>query len=66
MLSLLSIRDLPPAQRRAWQDIFRHYVFDADSATAAHIPAAAQRVLGPIDDDAARMLRAQLLRKLNR
>ncbi|WP_028102908.1 cupin-like domain-containing protein [Pseudoduganella violaceinigra] len=66
MLSLLSMRDLPPAQRRAWQDLFRHYVFEADAGTSAHIPAAAQGVLGPIGDDAARMLRAHLLKKINR
>ncbi|MTW09437.1 cupin-like domain-containing protein [Pseudoduganella eburnea] len=66
MLSLLSIRDLPREQRRAWQELFRHYVFEAGGATAAHIPVQAQRVLGPISDDAARMLRAQLLKKINR
>ncbi|HEY0589126.1 MAG TPA: cupin-like domain-containing protein [Pseudoduganella sp.] len=66
MLSLLSIRDLPPDQRRAWQEIFRHYVFQADEQTAAHIPEGARRALGPMDDNAARMLRAQLLKKINR
>jgi len=66
MLSLLSIRDLPPEQRRAWQAIFRHYVFEADEKTTSHIPESARRSLGPMDDNAARMLRAQLLRKINR
>jgi len=66
MLSLLSIRDLPPEQRHAWQEVFRHYVFEADEQTAAHIPEGARRMLGPIDDNAARMLRAQLLKKINR
>ncbi|WP_426174134.1 hypothetical protein [Massilia sp. TWR1-2-2] len=66
MLALMSVRDLPPAQRRAWQEIFRHYVFEADDATAEHIGAAARRVLAPLDADAARMLRAQLLKKINR
>ncbi|KQZ32980.1 cupin-like domain-containing protein [Duganella sp. Root1480D1] len=66
LLSLLSIRDLPPEQRNAWQEIFRHYVFEADEQTSAHIPANARRALGPIDDNAARMLRAQLLKKINR
>ncbi len=66
MLSLLSIRELPPDQRRAWQELFRHYVFEAGEETAAHIPPQARRVLGPISDDAARMLRAQLLKKINR
>jgi len=66
MLSLLSIRDLPPEQRRAWQEVFRHYVFEADEQTAAHIPEGARRMLGPIDDNAARMMRAQLLNRINR
>ena len=66
MLALLSIRDLPPEQRRAWQEIFRHYVFEAGDETAAHIPAPSRHVLGPIDDAGARVLRAQLLKKINR
>lgn len=66
MLSLMCMRDLPPEQRKAWQEIFRHYVFEADAATSAHIPEAAQRVLAPIDGNAARALRAQLLKKMNR
>jgi hypothetical protein len=66
MLSLMSIRDLPPEQRKAWKDLFLHYVFDADENTAAHIVPQARRVLGPFNDDAARTLRAQLLKKINR
>jgi hypothetical protein len=66
MLSLMSIRDLPAEQRKAWKDMFMHYVFDADENTSAHIAPEAQRVLGPINDDAARVLRAQLLKKINR
>lgn len=66
MHALLSVRDLPPAQRRAWGEIFRHYVFEADESTAAHIPEASRGVLSPIDDDRARGLRALLLNRLNR
>jgi len=66
LLALMTIRDLPPVQRAAWQAQFRHYVFDADDSTAAHIPPAARRILAPLDDDATRVLRAQLLKKLNR
>jgi hypothetical protein len=64
--ALLSVRDLPPAQREAWREIFRHYVFDADETTAAHIPEAGRGVLSPIDDHRARELRALLLNRLNR
>jgi hypothetical protein len=66
MLALLSVRDLPREQRMAWQELFRHYVFEADVASLAHIPPAARRVLAPLDADAARVLRAQLLKKMNR
>jgi hypothetical protein len=66
MLALMSVRDLPPAQRAAWQELFRHYVFEADGNTSAHIGPEAQRVLAPLTDDAARALRAQLIKKMNR
>jgi hypothetical protein len=66
MLALMSVRELPPAQRRAWQEIFRHYVFEADADTSAHIAPDARRVLAPLTADAARVLRAQLIKKMNR
>jgi hypothetical protein len=66
MHALMSVRDLPPAQRLAWQELFRHYVFEADAATSAHIAPAAQGVLGPMDDAGTRALRAQLLKRMNR
>jgi hypothetical protein len=64
--ALLSLRALPPAQRAAWRGFFDHYVFAADEAAAAHIPARSQGVLGPIDEVRARSLRALLLKQLNR
>jgi hypothetical protein len=66
MLTLLTVRDLPEEQRKAWQNLFRHYVFEADERTSQHIPPDARRVLGQLDDAAARELRARLLQKLNR
>lgn len=66
MYALMSLRDLPPAQREIWQEVFRHYVFDADADTAAHIPESARRVLSPLDDARARELRARLLKRINR
>jgi hypothetical protein len=64
--AILAIRDLPPAQREAWREIFRHYVFDADETTAAHIPEHCRGMLAPINDTSARRIRAELLNKLNR
>jgi hypothetical protein len=66
MMALLSLRDLPPAQRDAWRALFDHYVFDADEQTAAHIPPAARGVLAPLTDDGARQLRTALRNRLNR
>ena len=66
MHALMTVRDLPPAQRAAWAELFRHYVFEADADTAAHIPPAARGLLAPFDDNSARMVRAQLLKRLNR
>lgn len=66
MLALMTVRDLPPAQRSAWQALFKHYVFEADDATAAHIPEPARRILAPLDEKRARELRARLLKRINR
>ena len=64
--ALLSLRDLPKAQREAWKEIFRFYIFDFDESAVAHIPEHRRGVLSPIDETAARKLRAALLNKLNR
>lgn len=66
MLAIMSIRDLPPEQRVAWQELFRHYVFETDDHSFAHIPPGARGVLAPMNADTARAVRAQLLKKLNR
>lgn len=64
--ALLSIRDLPEAQRKAWKELFDHYIFNADEELVAHIPPHKRGVLAPIDEAAARRLRALLLKQLNR
>jgi len=67
LLAIMSVRDLPPAQRDAWRSLFDHYVFDADATTAEHLPPAARQVLAaPLDSNAIRALRARLIRRLNR
>lgn len=67
LLALMTVRDLPAAQRGAWRSLFDHYVFDAGDDTATHLPPHARQVLAsPLDDNATRALRARLLRRLNR
>jgi hypothetical protein len=64
--ALLSLRDLPKEQRQAWHELFRHYIFDFNEETVAHLPEKHRGVLAPMDEMNARKLRAQLLSKLNR
>jgi hypothetical protein len=65
-LALLTIRDLPADQRKVWHNIFQYYVFNADDDAFEHIPEPARGPLGPIDEQTARQLRADLLNRLNR
>ena len=64
LLAILALRDLPPQQRRNWAAIFEHYVFGADAATAAHIPAHRRGVLGEISPELAGQVRAFVAAKL--
>lgn len=65
--ALLSIRAMPPAQRRAWKAFFDHYIFnDDDSEHLSHLPEVRRGRLGPLDNNDARQLRAQLLNALKR
>jgi Cupin-like domain len=66
MLAIMTVRELPPAQRAAWENLFRHYVFEADETTSAHIPEKSRWSLGPLNEEAVREMRARLLARLNR
>lgn len=66
MLAIMSVRELPEHERRAWQQMFAHYIFEADEQTAQHVPEHARGVLSPMDANATRSLRARLLKRLNR
>lgn len=64
--AILSLRDRPEQEKRAWRAMFDYYVFGQPDLAAAHLPEAAQGNLGPMDEMKARRLRAMLLRRLNR
>lgn len=66
MLALMSIRDLPPAERETWRETFRHYVFEPGPAVADHVPEHARGVLAPFDESRAAALRARLRQRLER
>jgi hypothetical protein len=64
--AIMSVRDLPEDQRRTMELMFRHYVFSPGVQTAGHIPEKARRMLGPMDAQRVREIRAYLLKFLNR
>lgn len=64
--ALLSLRDRPEPEKQAWRALFDHYVFGPAGQAGAHLPEAARGLLGPMDEPAARRLRAYLLGRLNR
>ena len=56
--AMLSIRDLPLAQREAWRAWFDHFVFGQDAPNAsAHLPPHAMGVNGPASSDRDAMIR---------
>lgn len=63
--ALLNIKSLPVQEKRAWQAMFEHYIFNDDEETLNHIDEDKRGVLSP-DDISARKIRAYLLNKLNR
>ena len=62
--TLWALRDFPPAQRRAWQAAFAHWIFEADEASGAHIPPAMPGVHGPPTLAMGAQIRALLRSKL--
>lgn len=64
--SILSVRGLSEAQRKAWKLMFDHYVFDYEEKNFQHIPEHAQGAIGELTDESARKIRARLQNQLNR
>jgi hypothetical protein len=64
--ALLSLRDRPENEKRAWKAIFDYYVFGRSERAGEHLPEHARGALGPMDDATARQIRAMLLNNLNR
>lgn len=64
--ALLSIKQLPPAQRRAWKSLFDTYVFNESEEALAHIPEHARGKMAPLHSEMARRLRAELINRLKR
>jgi hypothetical protein len=67
MYAIMTIRNLPPEHRRAWESLFEHYVFHPSEADLAHIPPAARGSLSmPLSEEETRKLRSQILNRMKR
>lgn len=58
--ALLAVRDLPPAQNRAWKAMFDHFVFHQSDPVADHLPEAMRGILGDLTPE----VRAAMLKAL--
>jgi len=64
--AIWTIRDRPEREKQAWRSVFDYYVFGPSEHAGEHLPEAARRLLGAMDEAQSRQLRAMLLDKLNR
>lgn len=64
MHAILSLRDLPERQRRAWRQLFDYYVFSADESVYEHIPEAGRGCLSPLSKETAAEMRSRLVKRL--
>ncbi len=66
LLAILSLRNLPEDQRKAWRNLFDYYVFDREESDVQCIPENVRGMLRlPMSELDARKLRAELIKKLN-
>jgi hypothetical protein len=64
LLSMITIAERPLAEREAWKAFFEHYVFRSDAHPLAHLPADRHGVLGPLQPENYRRIRALVMRLL--
>lgn len=60
LLAMIAIAERPPAERRAWEALFDHYVFRERGHPLAHLPAGQHGVLGPLAENYGK-LRARVM-----
>jgi hypothetical protein len=64
--AMLTLRDLPPAQREAWRAMFEHYVFTAPDEALGHLPREQRGMLGPPSPERTNTIRGILARVFGR
>jgi len=64
--SLLTIKSLPPEQRRAWRAVFDYLIFQSDGPALEHLPPESRRLFGDLTEAKAERIRSLLLKSLAR
>jgi hypothetical protein len=62
----MGLRDLPPEQRKVWQRLFEHYVFESNDENFEHIPKHSKGVLNEMSEQMANEIRNLLVDRLKR
>jgi hypothetical protein len=64
LLSLITIAERPPEERKAWKAFFDHYVFRSNGHPLAHLPGSLHGLLGPLKPHNYGKIRARVMRLL--
>jgi hypothetical protein len=63
---LLTIKSLPPEQRRSWKAVFDYLIFQSDGPALEHLPPQTRGVFGDLTEAKADRIRTALLKSLTR
>jgi len=63
---LLTIKSLPPEQRRSWKAVFDYLIFQSEGEALEHLPPEARGLFGELSEDRAERIRSLLLKSLSR
>jgi hypothetical protein len=63
---LLTIKSLPPEQRKRWQALFNYLIFQTEEPALEHLPPATRGLFGELTAQNAERIRAILLKGLSR
>ena len=63
---LLTIKSLPPEQRRHWRAIFDYLIFQSEGTALEHLPREARGLFGELTEARAERIRSLLIKSLSR
>jgi hypothetical protein len=63
---LLTIKGLPPEQRRGWRAIFDYLIFQSEGTALEHLPPESRRLFGDLTEANAQRIRSLLTKSLSR